>query len=61
VGYDAKKAAQVNYYLKQGLTEDQAFAKAGIPASEDAYYATDSVKGSPTYGQVIPGFADIKN
>jgi hypothetical protein len=55
VGYDANKAARVNYYLKQGLSEDEAFAKAGIPTSDDAYYSIDGVKNSPTYGQAIAG------
>jgi hypothetical protein len=55
VGYDANKAARVNYYLKQGLSEDEAFSKAGIPASDDAYYSIDGVKNSPTYGQAIAG------
>lgn len=55
MAYDPVKAAQINSLLKQGFTEDQAFAKAGVPASDDAYYSTDQVRGSPTYGQVIKG------
>ena len=55
MGYDANKAARVTYYLKQGLSEDEAFEKAGISSSDDAYYSIDGIKNSPTYGQVVAG------
>lgn len=55
MAYDAVKAAQVSSLLKQGYSEDEAFAKAGISPDDDAYYSIDSVKNSPTYGQVIKG------
>lgn len=55
MGYDANKAARVTYYLKQGLSEDEAFEKAGISSADDAYYSIDGIKNSPTYGQVVAG------
>ena len=55
MGYDANKAARVTYYLKQGLSEDAAFEKAGISAADDAYYSIDGIRNSPTYGQVVAG------
>lgn len=55
MGYDANKAARVTYYLKQGLSEDEAFERAGISSADDAYYSIDGIKNSPTYGQVVAG------
>lgn len=60
-GYNPQKAKIYNEAIAQGLTEDQAFAAAGITESEFGNYEINDVAGSPTRGQLtnsgfnIPG------
>lgn len=53
-GYDPQKAALFNQLRQQGLTEDQAFAQAGITDQDAINYAINNVPGDTGRGTLGP-------